>query len=230
MRDGGETQYSRYKAQFKRRSAASSRTSKFESCLADSHCVARSGGTLFVVVASALIATGCSYLRPPFGSPSKVVNSTLTLPPPVHATLARKGFTPLAPHEARRPQRAYWCVRPVNIPGGRIAAALGWYHEWILMPGMEMGADFEGADSVRGTWPPSPKAFFVPLRANDHTGAAAGQETYCRPIEGVKTEALCQSAYATPRAGPFPFPMSNCNTWVRKVIKKARLAQGGMAE
>ncbi len=106
-----------------------------------------------------------------------------------------------------------------------MASAVGWYHEWILAPGMETGADFEGADSVRGTWPPSPFALLLPLHANKHTGAALSAETYAREIKGVSPAAVKKAAAETRRAGWLPFPLHNCNTWVRKVIQKAQAYQ-----
>lgn len=169
-----------------------------------------------------VLVSACSFLRPPLDAQKKVIHDTLALPPSVRETLARKGFVPLPDGEARCPSRCYWCVRPVNIPSGRMASAMGWYHEWIHSPTVEVGADFRGADSIRGTWPPSPAAFFVPLEANDHKGAALGRETYCRPIPDVSPSSVRRAVADTPRAGWLPFPIHNCNTWVRKVLEKAR--------
>ncbi|MCX7625751.1 MAG: hypothetical protein N2Z21_06030 [Candidatus Sumerlaeaceae bacterium] len=169
-----------------------------------------------------VLVSACSIFRPPFDAQRKLTRDTLSLPPSVRQTLARKGFVPLPPGEGQAPTRCYWCVRPVNIPGGRIASAVGWYHEWILAPSIEKGADFRGADSVRGTWPPSPTAFFFPLQVSDHKGAALGPETYCRIVPDVSPASVRRAVADTPRAGFLPFPVHNCDTWVRKVIKKAR--------
>jgi hypothetical protein len=176
--------------------------------------------------AAALIVLlgGCSALRPRFDSHQRIVCQTLASPPSVHATLARKGFHPISAAEARRPTRVWWCVRPVNIPCGRMAAGMGWYHEWILAPGVETGADFYGSDSVRGTWPRSPAAFFRPLVATDHRGAARNPETYCRELTDVQPQAVASAVARTPTAGSLPFPLHNCNTWVRAVQARARQA------
>lgn len=177
----------------------------------------------FIVLVCSVCLAGCSVMRPTFDSSSKVARSTLALPPSVEKTLERKGFKPLPRAEAEHPKRAWWCVRPVNIPGGRMGAAVGWFHEWILTPKFEMGADFEGADSVRGTWPPSPASFFKPLEAHDHHDAARTESVYAREIREVHDQdALLKAALESPRAGWLPFPFHNCNTWVRKVISKSR--------
>ena len=177
----------------------------------------------FIVLVCSVCLAGCSVMRPTFDSSSKVARSTLALPPSVEKTLERKGFKPLPRAEAEHPKRAWWCVRPVNIPGGRMAAAVGWFHEWILTPNFEMGADCEGADSVRGTWPPSLLSFFKPLKASDHRGAARSETVYAREIpEGQNQDAFLKAALETPRAGWLPFPFHHCNTWVRKVIRKSR--------
>ncbi|MGC8740827.1 MAG: hypothetical protein ACP5QZ_08315 [Candidatus Sumerlaeaceae bacterium] len=167
------------------------------------------------------LLSACSMLRPPFDVTSRGLSETLRLPPSVHATLQRKRFQLLPSGEARKPTKVWWCVRPVNIPAGRMAAAVGWYHEWILAPGFEKGADFAGSDSVRGTWPPSPLALLQPLHANEHKGAALAPETYAREIRRVSPQLIRKAAANTPHAGFFPFPFHNCNTWVRKVIRKA---------
>ncbi len=175
-----------------------------------------------LVVGVTFMLTACSTLRPPYKRCGWLAAETLDIPPTVDAMLRRRGFHPIDPQEARHPTRVWWCVRPVNIPGGRMAARVGWFHEWILAPGLESGADFQGADSVRGTWPKSPLALLRPLHRNEHRGSALQAGTYCREVRDVTPQAIQEAVHKTPRAGWLPFPLHNCHTWVQKVSRQAR--------
>lgn len=172
--------------------------------------------------AAAVLLNGCSTLRLSYDRRHGIGAQSLEIPPSVDAMLRRHGFEPIDPREARHPRRVWWCVRPVNIPGGRMAAQVGWFHEWILAPGFEGGADFRGADSVQGTWPQSPEAFLLPLHISDHRGASLHAGTYCRELTNVTPKAIHQAARKMPQAGWLPFPFHNCHTWVRKVVREAR--------
>jgi len=116
-------------------------------------------------------SSGCSFLRA--GLEGRTPGHDVPiLPASVTSALERQRFRPASTLPLNTPKSAWWCIRPVRVPGNRMAAAVGWYHEWIATPDREAGADFYGSDSVRGGWPPSPWSLLRPLYVIDHKGAS----------------------------------------------------------
>lgn len=167
---------------------------------------------------------GCSFFRSGWEGRSPGHDVPI-LPATATSALERRGFRRASALPLDSPKSAWWCVRPIRVPANRMAAAVGWYHEWIATPDREAGADFYGSDSVRGGWPASLWSLLRPLYVINHKGAAKGSDVWCRPIQGHDYERLQGELKPGRPAGRLIFPFHNCNTWVPWVIRRSRAAE-----
>ncbi|MCX7019552.1 MAG: hypothetical protein NTY46_11305 [Candidatus Sumerlaeota bacterium] len=168
-----------------------------------------------------ILTGGCALLqRTPYENENGTSNPWTNAPQASLQSVMNKGFAPAQPEQLKQQGRVWWCARVLNMPGGRIFGALGWYHEWIYTPDREAGADFAGCDSIKGTWPASWTAFFSPMTVTEHTGAAAQPGTFAKPVPDVDYAKIQQRLQPGSRAGTI-FPITNCNSWVRKTVRAA---------
>ena len=139
----------------------------------------------------------------------------------VVAPARRHGFVAVADGISTGPETVLLCRRVIQSPGGRMAGALGFYHEWIYTPDAEVGLGFVGAEEVGFAGLPQPLTnVLLPMAVGDHAGRIHERDVFVRPVEGVEYGRLVESLHSDRRKGYFPF--TNCYLWANAAIRDAR--------
>lgn len=167
---------------------------------------------LTAVSAALLLVWGCSTFRS---------NENGSMPSAVFQPAVRRGYGPAAGHLPGTSETVLLCRRVMTVPGARMMAACGFYHEWIYTPDREAGRGFVGAEETGYAGLPRPLSnVFWPMCVMDHSGAVYAQGVLVKPVSGLDSLKLVEEM--TERGHPGYFPISNCSNYITHALAAAR--------
>ncbi len=132
----------------------------------------------------------------------------------------RRGYVPFDSGVTTGPRTALLCRCIMKIRGGRILAAVGFYHQWIYTPDAEVGMSFVGADHVGYAGLPRPLSnVFRRMQVQNHAGLILGRDVLVKPIPDIEYKRLVGNMHTGLKGGYFPW--ANCYGWTREVISRS---------